>query len=71
MDSLSKFMRSRTSFSLLEGKMLARSKNQEKQRCCQVQGPLLQVLVHPCVSDAEKADKLKQSLPPGLSVQDL
>ncbi|KAK8556132.1 hypothetical protein V6N13_070201 [Hibiscus sabdariffa] len=24
-----------------------------------------------CVSDAEKADKLKQSLPPGLSVQDL
>ncbi|XP_054778826.1 60S ribosomal protein L38-like [Prosopis cineraria] len=24
-----------------------------------------------CVSDPEKADKLKQSLPPGLSVQDL
>ncbi|RVW20725.1 60S ribosomal protein L38 [Vitis vinifera] len=24
-----------------------------------------------CVFDAEKADKLKQSLPPGLSVQDL
>ncbi|KAH0673548.1 hypothetical protein KY284_024635 [Solanum tuberosum] len=24
-----------------------------------------------CVSDFEKADKLKQSLPPGLSVQDL
>ena len=41
--------------------------NQEEQRCCEVQGALLQVPAHPlCLRlfDTEKANKLKQSLPP-------
>ncbi|XVE61897.1 hypothetical protein DITRI_Ditri06bG0075500 [Diplodiscus trichospermus] len=64
-------MRSRTSFSLLEGNdgcfvKIMKSKDvvKFKVRCSKYLYTL-------CVSDAEKANELKQSLPPSLSVQDL
>ncbi|KAF0907200.1 hypothetical protein E2562_015709 [Oryza meyeriana var. granulata] len=38
------FMRSRTSFSLRRGRMPF-GEDQEEQRCCQVQGPLLEILL--------------------------
>ncbi|KAF5195487.1 NADH dehydrogenase [ubiquinone] 1 beta subcomplex subunit [Thalictrum thalictroides] len=77
----SKSMRSRTSFKIIKKKKGLPShcenegcticENYEEQRCGQVQGSLLKYLYTLCVFDSEKADKLKLSLPPGLTVQDL